>query len=120
MFISFFKERYMRELSILLLIGILAGCSSGILEYKPAHWKGLSWAIGGKANVGATTDAVTILVNDTVVITGNLSKLNPEGNFTGSYEGYDISAKCRLTGKGSSNHDCDVFVEGKMAGHLSF
>lgn len=110
----------MKKLYIFLLIGILAGCSSGLLEYKPAHWKGLSWVIVGKADVGATTDAVTILVNETTVITGNLSKLNPEGDFTGSYEGYDISAKCSMAGKGSSNHDCDVFVEGKMAGHLSF
>jgi hypothetical protein len=110
----------MRNISLLLLMGILSGCSSGLLEYKPAYWRGSNWVIGGKATVGATTDTVTILVNESPAITGNLSQQNPEGTFAGSYEEYDMSAKCRLTGKGSSNHECDVFVEGKMAGHLSF
>jgi hypothetical protein len=118
------KERFMRTLSIVLILGTLAACASsgGYMEYKPEHWKGNNWAITGKASVGTTTDTIYIKINDSDVIIGDLSKQKPEDEFSGSYEGYDISAKCKLvnTEKSTGSHDCVVSVNNKMAGQLSF
>jgi hypothetical protein len=114
----------MRTLSIVLILGALAACASsgGLVEFKPEHWMGPGWAITGKAYVGSTKDTVIIKINDTNVITGSLSEEKPEDEFTGSYEGYDISAKCKLANvdKSAARHDCSVSVDKKVAGQLSF
>jgi len=114
----------MRTLSIILIMGALAACasSSGFLEYRPAHWEGQDWAITGKADVGTDKDFIILKINDKDALAGNLSKENPEQVFTGDFEGYAISAKCKLlnAGKGDPNHTCEVSVDREPAGQLSF
>ena len=109
----------MRTLCISLMIGILAACASsgGFLEYKPAHWVGADWAITGMAEHGADADTVFIKVNDSTVITGKLSPQNPEDEFTGSFQDYTISARCKLV---NASHNCAVSVDDKAIGQLSF
>ena len=113
----------MRTLSIILILGALTACaSSGFLEYRPAHWLGQDWAITGKADVGTDKDFIILKVNNKEVIGGNLSKDKPEEVFTGNFQDYKISAKCKLlhAGKGDANHSCEVSVNGESAGTLSF
>ena len=117
------KERFMRTLSIILILGTLTACaSSGFLEFRPAHWEGQDWAITGKADIGAEKDFIIIKVNNEDAIVGSLSKDKPEDVFTGNFEDYQISAKCKLlnAGKGDPNHSCEVSVNGDSAGKLSF
>lgn len=110
----------MRTISVLLILLALSACASSgaFLEYKPPHWKGSDWAITGKAETEANGDAITITINQTDVITGIVSKQKPENEFTNSYEGYNISAKCKL--KNSGEHSCTVLVDNETAGQLSF
>ena len=114
----------MRTLSVVLVVSALAACASsgGFLEYKPEFWRGPDWAITGKADVGTASDTVMIMINDSTVIIGDLSKQKPEDEFIGNYEGYDISAKCKLenAGQGTASHNCAVSVNKKMAGKLTF
>jgi len=113
----------MRTLSIILILGTLAACAStGFLEYRPAHWEGQDWAITGKADVGAEKDFIIIKVNNKDAIVGSLSKDKPEDVFTGNFEDYKITAKCKLlnAGKGDANHTCEISVDGQSAGTLSF
>ncbi len=109
----------MRTLFIALAVGTLAACASsgGFLEYKPDHWRGADWAITGQAKSGNDGDVVSIKINDTDVISGKLSHQQPEGEFTGNYENYNVSAKCKLE---NSTHDCTISVDSKVAGQLSF
>ena len=110
----------MRSLSIVLILGALTACASsgGYLEYKPDHWEGLNWAITGRADA----DTVIIKINDTDVIFGDLTKQKPEDEFTGSFQGYNISAKCKLVNAGTdtAKHNCSVSVDDKLAGKLTF
>lgn len=110
----------MRKIAISLILCVLAGCASSgaYLEYKPAHWKGSKWAIAGKAVAGAEGDNITISINETNVISGEVSKQKPEKEFKGSYEGYDVYAKCKLASGGT--HTCTVLIDSEMAGQLSF
>ena len=114
----------MRTLSIILILGTLTACASsgGFLEYRPAHWMGQDWAITGKADVGADKDFIILKINNKEVVSGNLSKDKPEEEFTGNFEDYKISAKCKLlnAGKGDANHNCEISVNGDTAGQLSF
>ena len=114
----------MRTLSIVLILGILAACASsgGFLEYKPPHWKGQDWAITGKADVGAEKDFIIIKINNKDAIAGSLSKDKPEEVFSGNFEDYKISAKCKLlnAGKGDANHSCEISVNDETAGQLTF
>ena len=114
----------MRSLTIVLVLGMLVACASsgGYLEYKPEHWRGQLWAITAKAETGEKEDTVTVNINDTNVLFGTLSKESPEDIFFGSYEGYDISASCRLaaTQDKASRHSCTLTVDGEEAGVLSF
>ena len=114
----------MRSLFIVLVLGTLAACASsgGYFEYKPDHWEGQNWAITGKADVASDADTVIIKINDTDVIFGDLTKEHPEDEFTGSFEGYDVSAKCKLldTGDKTANHKCSVSIDNKPAGDLTF
>lgn len=109
----------MRTLFICLVLGTLAACASsgGFLEYKPEHWRGADWAITGKAEHSGDGDVVSIKINDADVLSGKLSQQQPEGEFTGNYENYNISAKCKLE---NASHDCTVSVDNKVAGQLSF
>ena len=113
----------MRKLSIVLILGALSACaSSGFLEYRPPHWEGQDWAITGKADVGAEKDFIIIKINDKDALAGNLTKEKPEQEFIGDFEGYSISAKCKLlnAGKGKPNHSCEMTVEKEAAGKLTF
>jgi len=114
----------MRTLSIILILGTLAACASsgGFLEYRPAHWTGQDWAITGKADVGTNNDFIVIKINNKEVVSGILTKDKPEEVFTGNFEDYKISAKCKLlnASKGDANHTCEVSVNGQSAGTLSF
>jgi len=104
----------MRSLTIVLVLGVLTACatSSNYFEYKPAHWRGLNWAITGKAEIGTDADTVIIKINDHDVIFGDLTKQKPEDTFVGTYEGYDVSAKCKLLDSGDVNarHKCSIVI----------
>ncbi len=110
----------MRLIALSLILCGLAGCaSSGAnLKYKPAHWKGMDWEIVGKSSVGAHGEIIAILINETEVISGDASKQKPESEFNGSYEGYDVTAKCKLISDGK--HSCAVLIGDEMAGQLTF
>jgi len=114
----------MRSFTIALLLGMLTACatSSNYFEFRPGDWKGLSWAITGKAEIGTDADTVIIKINDKDVIFGDLSKKKPEDDFVGTYEGYDVSAKCKLVDSSDVNarHKCSVTIEKEEAGKLTF
>lgn len=115
----------MRSFYIVLIICTLAACAStpgGYLEYRPEHWKGQLWDITGKADVGAKEDKIYINVNNKNIITGVLSRENPEDVFTGNYEDIDITANCKLQSAevNASRHNCELTIEGTVAGHLFF
>ena len=114
----------MRSLSIVLLLSVLTACatSSDYFEFRPPNWVGKNWAITGKSEISADADTVIIKINDKDVIFGDLSKQKPEDDFVGTYEGYDVSAKCKLVESSDVNarHTCSVMIEKEDAGKLTF
>ena len=103
--------RTLSKLVLVLLLCNLAACASGTLEYRPLHWKGKLWAITGKAIIDPDGDFITIVINNTDVMSGILSKDNPNVVMAGKYQDYDVSAKCTLNISGGKNarHVCGVF-----------
>ena len=110
----------MRIIALFLILCGLAGCASSgaYLKYKPAHWKGMDWEIEAKSSVDAQGNIIAILINETEVISGKVSKKKPETDFKGSYEGYDVSAKCKLVSDGK--YSCGLSIGDEMAGQLTF
>lgn len=114
--------RTLSKLFLVLLLCSLAACASnGTLEYRPLHWKGKLWAISGKAIIDPDGDFVTIVINNTDVMSGIISKENPQVVMSGSYEDYDINAKCGFApGSKNKKHACAVLVDGDFAGNFTF
>ena len=115
--------RTLSKLFLVLLLCNLAACASnGTLEYKPLHWRGKLWAITGKAIIDPDGDFITIVINDTDVMSGILSKDNPVVVMEGKYQDYDISSRCQLNISGGKNakHICGIMVDGAFAGNFSF
>ena len=113
--------RTLSKLFLVLLLCNLAACASGTLEYKPVHWKGKLWAITGKAIIDPDGDFITVVINDTDVMSGILSQDNPQVIMTGKYLEYDVAAKCGFnSGDKNAKHVCSVNVDGAYAGNFSF
>ncbi len=96
----------------------LAGCASAPSQgYRPANYGGEPWNISG--NMNQFTNNITIKINDRVVIDNTLSIFTGDGEFSGNYQGKQITASC-MTNMWATKTNCFVFVSGEKAATLTF
>ena len=88
----------------------LAGCASAPSQgYRPANYGDEPWNISGDMN--QFTNGITIKINDRIVIDNNLSLFAGDGEFSGNYQGKQVTASC-LTNMFATKTNCFVFVSG--------
>ena len=122
--LNFFTKTFlsykMKKSALLLIVFFMTGCSTAPSQgYRPANYSGAQWNISGEMN--QFSNGIEIKINNQPVMQGSLSVFSGDGEFSGRYEGKQITASCVTSfGIMASKVNCFVFVSGEKAATLTF